>query len=85
MVTKEDEMHLYYGDWVGLLIMIAIVAVVIALMMAIGLTMWRHTDRRYRQDQPRQDVDSPEDLLAVRFARGEIDEEEYRQRRKVRQ
>ncbi|GAB3899672.1 SHOCT domain-containing protein [Kibdelosporangium lantanae] len=73
----------YYGDWVGLVFMIAIMAVVIALVMVIGLTVWRHADRRYQQGRPRSTVDSPEELLAMRFARGEIDEKEYRQRREV--
>jgi uncharacterized membrane protein len=51
-------------------------------MMVVGLTVWRHADRRYQQ-QARHGLDSPEELLAARFARGEIDEKEYHRRREV--
>lgn len=76
-------MHWFYGDWVGLVVMITIVAVMIAIMMVVGLTVWQHADRRFQQRQPRRGAESPEELLAVRFARGEIDENEYQRRRAV--
>jgi len=74
-------MQWYYGDWVGMVVMIVIVAVVIGLMMVVGLTVWRHADRRYQEH--RRGQDSPEETLAMRYARGEIDSNEYRERLQV--
>src|SRR4051812_22122927 len=73
----------YHGGWIGLVVTLLVVTllvvpVMVGLTMVVGLTVWRHADRRFQQRRP--DLDSSERLLAMRYARGEIDEEEYHDR-----
>jgi putative membrane protein len=64
--------HMGRGWWwvmgIGWLIFLAVVVVLVVLVV-----------RHFTADAPRRG--NAEDLLAQRFARGEIDEEEYRNRR----
>ena len=77
-MMDRDDMGNGGGHWwawligaVVLVILVGLVAfAVVRMTAASGATSPRPSDRR-----------SAEDLLAERFARGEIDEEEYRRRR----
>lgn len=72
-------MHWYYGPmgWSGWAMLIVLIAIVVAAIVA-GVVLTHRT----RNAQPPV-TQSPEDILATRFARGEIDEEEYRRRREA--
>ena len=51
-----------------------------ALIITAGVLVYRALSRPHRQQPTSAARPSPEQLLAERFARGEIDEEEYRRR-----
>lgn len=67
----------YGGMWIGPLLWIGIIAVAIWAV----LVLMRGGDG-YRPLGPRPDK-TPREILDDRFAKGEIDEEEYRRRREV--
>ncbi|WP_435056790.1 SHOCT domain-containing protein [Streptomyces capoamus] len=70
------------GGW-GWFVMSAGVILFWALIIALGVVLYRFlAGPREGGDRAgeRQPVTSPEQLLAARFARGEIDEDEYRRR-----
>jgi putative membrane protein len=77
-------MHWYYGgmgpSWVGWLLMILAIVVFLGGLAVVGVILMR---RLHDSAAPRRDLESPLDVLAGRFARGDIDEEEYRRRRDV--
>jgi putative membrane protein len=54
--------------------------VFLALLVVLGYVLIRHFTQAERAGQHRR---AAEDVLAERFARGEIDEDEYRRRRDV--
>jgi putative membrane protein len=69
-----------WGGWLSMtLMMVAFWGVLVALI------VWpARADRGSRSERPAGQSGKPaEDVLAERFARGEIDAEEYRQRRDV--
>jgi putative membrane protein len=63
-----------YGQWIGMSLMMVLFWVVV-----VGLVVWvvRSTRPVDSSEAPR----SPYDILAERFARGEIDEDEFTRRR----
>lgn len=72
----------WYGGpgWAGWLAMALIMIAFWVLVVAAGVAAWRSIDRGGRRDAVAPD---PERLLDERFARGEIDEDEYRHRREL--
>ncbi|MFI0508605.1 putative membrane protein [Streptomyces canus] len=54
-----------------------------ALLIAVAVLLYRALTRAPHQPQPPTTPASPEQLLAERFARGEIDEDEYGRRLSV--
>jgi putative membrane protein len=68
--------------WGGWLVMTLIMVIFWGAVIFAGIVAWRAVNRSDRQ---RQQVDerSPELLLDERFARGEIDAEEYTHRREL--
>lgn len=68
--------------WGGWLVMTLIMVIFWGAVIVAGIVAWRAVNRSDRQ---RQQVDerSPELLLDERFARGEIDAEEYTHRREL--
>jgi putative membrane protein len=75
-------MHWYYGGmgphWLGWLLMVITIVVFLGGLAMVSVILMR---RLHGTATPSRDVESPLDILAGRFARGEIDEEEYRRRR----
>lgn len=77
MMDRGDHMDNGNGWWwvmgiVGLLVLIALVAVVV-----LAFT------QRSKPPGPPSTTRTADDLLSERFARGEIDEDEYRRRRET--
>ena len=73
-----------YGGtgWAGWLVMSLLMVAFWGVLIFGGTALWRSASRGHRGGQ--QPVDrSPEQLLDERFARGEIDAEEYRSRREL--
>lgn len=72
--------------WGGWLVMALTVVAFWGLLIVAGVAVWRAADRRGRAD-PGNRTESgdrtPQQVLDERFARGEIDEDEYRRRREV--
>jgi putative membrane protein len=73
----------WYGDglsgW-GFALMTLSTVVFWAAVIAGGVALFRYLNRAPGQAGFRESRPTPEQLLAERFARGEIDEEEYRRR-----
>ncbi|MGE3137924.1 MAG: SHOCT domain-containing protein [Thermoleophilia bacterium] len=79
-----------YGDyghngdwgWGGWLVMSLTMLAFLALVAWGVFLVWRSTAHPHHSDQsrPSSDRPSPQEILAERFARGEIDAEEYRAR-----
>lgn len=66
-----------WGDWLAMsLMMVAFWGLVIG-----GIVYVVRTPGRPRDDRPAADERTPGRILEERFARGEIDEEEFEQRR----
>jgi putative membrane protein len=75
----------WYGDgwgWPGWLLMAAVMVVFWAVVITLVVLAVRYltADRAARPAPPASTPNRAEDLLAERFARGEIDDEEYRRR-----
>lgn len=73
----------WYGGgpgWTGWLAMALIMVAFWGLVVAAGVAIWRAVDRGGRRDGGER---TPEQVLDERFARGEIDEDEYRHRREL--
>lgn len=77
----------WYGDsgwggssWVGWLVGSVMMVVVWGLLIFGGIAVWRAVDHSGRDRDP-VDAQTPEELLGERFARGEIGEDEYVNRR----
>jgi putative membrane protein len=68
--------------WGGWLVMTLIMVIFWGAVIFAGIVAWRAVNRSDRQRQ-RVDERSPELLLDERFARGEIDAEEYTHRREL--
>ncbi|MEU0112436.1 SHOCT domain-containing protein [Streptomyces bobili] len=51
-----------------------------ALIIAVGVLLFRAVNRPHEHTDTAATPQTPEQILAERFARGEIDEEEYRRR-----
>lgn len=72
---------MYWNDgstgWAGWLVMVLSMAAFWGLIAWVGFTLVRSSGK------PTPPPSAPEDLLAERFARGEIDEEDYRRRREI--
>jgi putative membrane protein len=74
------DMMWWNGPWTGwgsLLMGVGMLLFLAVLVLGVGALVHYLTSSGSRFDQERP---SPEELLAERFARGEIDEREYRQR-----
>ena len=68
-----------WGDWLAMsLMMVVFWGLVIG-----GIVYLVRTLGRPRDDRPAADERTPGRILEERFARGEIDEEEYKQRRET--
>ncbi|MCE7004618.1 SHOCT domain-containing protein [Kibdelosporangium philippinense] len=76
-------MHWNYGpmglSWFDWVLLVIVILVFFGGLTAVVLTATHRTHTT--ASPPRDDSRAPLDILAVRFARGEIDEEEYRARR----
>ena len=74
---------MWYGDgmsgW-GFALMMGSTLVFWAAVIAGGVALFRYLSRVSGQTGFRESRSTPEQLLAERFARGEIDDEEYRRR-----
>lgn len=68
--------------WGGWLVMTLIMVIFGGAVIFAGIVAWRAVNHSDRQRQ-RVDERSPEQLLDERFARGEIDAEEYTHRREL--
>jgi putative membrane protein len=68
--------------WAGWLVMSLMMVIFWGLVIFGGIAVWRAASRGGRGQQ-RADIRSPEQLLDERFARGEIDVEEYTHRREL--
>lgn len=66
-------MGLHWGWW----LLWAVIVALLVWALARGLSGWG------KREAPRSDPDSAEAILRSRFARGEISEEEFREREKV--
>lgn len=72
--------HMWNGGFFGPIMMIVIVAVVAVVVVL--LVPWLSGQRH--EDMPRQHPGkTPLDILKERYARGEIDKEEFEERRKI--
>lgn len=73
-----------HGDWGwgGWLLMSLTMLAFLALVAWVAFLVWRSTAEPHRTDPGRRSTDrqSPQEILGERFARGEIDAEEYRSR-----
>ena len=69
------------GMWFGPLVMIAVIALFVYLIFLLfrGFADRQHADRPHNGRSTRA---SPFDILRERYARGEIDDEEYEERKK---
>ena len=65
--------------WVGWMMMTVMILAFWALLVFGGVAVYRLM--RDRDDRPRDERNDPARLLDERFSRGEIDADEYRQRR----
>lgn len=75
----------WYGDgmgWAGWLMMAVVMIAFWALVVMAGIALFRGTNRASRLDD-RVAPPDPRGVLDERFARGEIDAEEYQARRAV--
>ncbi len=71
----------YTGMVIGMVLFWALI--IVAIIAAIRFNSGAIQNRPVAQPQPYSDHESPEQLLAGRFARGEVDETEYRHRLEV--
>lgn len=67
------------GTW-GMALMAVGNFVLLALVISAVIALVRHLDRRSRPDTADSHRAAPQQLLAERFARGDIDEDEYARR-----
>ncbi len=70
----------YYGMLLGPLMMIVFIAIIVGLVVLI--VRWLGTGQTSTQHSARSAAEPP-DILRERFARGEIDKEEFEERRRV--
>ena len=70
----------YYGMFFGPLMMIVFIAIIVGLVVLI--VRWLGTGQTSTQHSARSAAE-PLDILRERFARGEIDKEEFEERRRV--
>jgi putative membrane protein len=86
---KEEAMHWYYdgAGWVGWLVMVLLMLLFLGVLVAIAVAVTKRftalSPPESRRDSAGTGADSAENLLASRFAKGEIDEEEYLKRRGI--
>ena len=71
----------YTGMAIGMVLFWALI--IVAIIALIRFNTGAIQNRPAAQPQPYSDHESPEQLLAGRFARGEVDETEYRHRLEV--
>ena len=73
---------MWYSDpgWGGWVVMTLLMLLLWGALIFGGIALWRATSRAGREERPAS-YRSAEQLLAERFARGEIDEDEYARRR----
>lgn len=70
--------------WGGWLVMTILLLLLVVLVVLAALALFRGwTPSGGSRTEPRRDRSAAEQLLDERFARGEIDEEEYRRRREA--
>jgi putative membrane protein len=68
----------YAGMAIGIVLFWSLITV--GTIVLIRLNTSASSTRAVHQPQPYSEAESPEQVLAVRFARGEVDETEYRHR-----
>ena len=75
---------MWYGGsgWGGWLVMSLVMVAFWGLVIFGGIAAWRAVDRGDRAQRP-ADRPTPEQLLEERFARGEIDVDEFNHRREL--
>lgn len=80
MVWSDHDMSGwgYAGMAIGMVLFWALI--IVGIIALIRLNIGANSTRAVAQPQPYNEVESPEQVLAVRFARGEVDETEYRHR-----
>ena len=71
----------YTGMVIGMVLFWALI--IVGIIAVIRFSTGAAQNRPVAQPQPYSDYESPEQLLAGRFARGELDETEYRHRLEV--
>ncbi|MEZ0090911.1 SHOCT domain-containing protein [Streptacidiphilus sp. EB129] len=73
-----------WGGWgLGLFALLALLVLVCVVLLTVAVVRYLGRSAQHRAPQPESATvgrPTPEQLLAERFARGEIDDEEYRQR-----
>lgn len=77
---------MYYGNGMGgwgLVLMTVSSVLFWALVIAGIVALVRYTGREARHSEPVRHGPAPQQTLAERFARGDIDEEEYQRRREI--
>jgi putative membrane protein len=82
--VKEEIRMMYWGGdgmhWWGYLLMSLSMVVFWGLVIGGIIALVRYLGRQPEQSQTQPVQPTPEQILAERFARGELDEEEYRRR-----
>jgi len=71
----------YTGMVIGMVLFWALI--IVGIIALIRFSSGANQNRAVPQPQPYSDYETPEQLLAGRFARGELDETEYRHRLEV--
>jgi putative membrane protein len=74
------------GTFLWILMWAAIVVLIVAVLVAAFRWLWRTADRQGGGEAGRGPIARPDDPLEIlrgRYARGEIDDEEYERRRKI--
>jgi putative membrane protein len=80
---KEEITMMWYGNGMGgwgFVLMAVSTVVFWGALIAGGIALFRYLNRTAAKPGTGETRPTPEQLLAERFARGEIDEEEYRRR-----
>lgn len=73
----------WHGGWLGMLFAPLFIILVLAIVIAVAILLVRSLGGPWQGAAPPPPSRTPLDILQERFARGEIDKEEYEERRRV--